>query len=566
MLPLLALSTQVTPNYAEGVEDYFNTPAKVSREFGDEFYHQGPVSMERPIDHVYNPKVSIPLATNNVPTPLYRNFDSAGENKLNPLGKGIDASRCGPYAYNSEKVMYDVFDRDFLNGLYGAGYYDTSTCIPALFESTYKNSIDDMTTSYSYGSTVGAYAEGRYEFYKAKIAGEVSYSTRVSKIQKYTNVLFNAKTTSILFDYTLPEFAKYKSYYLNNLSATFLEKLEEATSEGTTDAYCNLFELFGTHVLWSASYGGACDVLYSARSKSVNLVQEVTTSIKASLEASAEVVEYGVKAGSNAHFEMDEKLNRSSYEIDEKMSARLYGGSPVGGRSILSKFEDLNTATDGWLNTINVNTCSILSYNNALPIWDVLPASYQSYKAAMKNAYNAYQEGRYQRYNDELNHIGGLADAIDEVKTFIPATGSEEAHHNGKVQKVTKTMTLGDFYNNPDIQDLLDCGFTKVEIMPVFFVELASSNKASGTIAKVKINFAHQEIKQEIECYKGAKNCGDIDEMTMEVELRSLLNDPGARVWTLEIDTNDRPSGLWFMTTRAITVSDFWVLLLYTKD
>lgn len=561
ILPLLAVGVSARPTYAKADTKAQENEFTLNKNLNLNTKKAGILDGQEDPDIFFR---------HRPPQCLYQNAPGTSESKLTPVGKGINATTLGPYAYDSKKVSLDVIDREWLVNQYSKGFYDDSEPY-TLYKSVLVNDISEINEKSAFTSNTEAHVEGTYGYYKAKLTESIGFSTSVAKLQNCSSLVFNGKTTKAIFSYTLPEFEKYKTNFLSNLSASFLSKLADRIqyyNYGTgSQAFYELFDTFGTHVLWSASYGGACDVVYSAKAENNVLEGEATTSLQTEIDGSADVSDAAnIGGGVGAEFRLSDYLKTSSSSLVENMEGRYYGGEPKGGVSVVSTFKKLIQSSEGWIDSIDVNSCSILSYRVAHPIWDFLPTQYQSYRDAIERAFDDYCEARGVEYYDIFTSMG-LGNTVKEQLDVI--TGDDmwtAGHYNSGVKKQEKSFVLGkDEGVDLDVEQLKKCGYKTVTIQPVFDLRLGKSNKPSGTIAKIDVSFCNDNKHYEVTGLTRDKlKKVNVSNLRFSVGLDKLTSE-GKRTYKIVFDTNDRPSGFWWATERTIDIMHFDIIVTFGR-
>ena len=176
---------------------------------------------------------TVAISKTNKTLNAYKGGDAA---ILTPVGKGIDLSSCGLFAYDSRKVQKDVFDRTWLNDFYSNGFYDVSNnrTVSAVVS---EENVYSTTQSLMASEGLGAFLDASLPYVEVQAKAEMGFSTSYKRYNSEDSIIFNAQYNTYSFDYSLPAFGSYSHEYLNHLSSDFLSSIDEISRAMKTALY-----------------------------------------------------------------------------------------------------------------------------------------------------------------------------------------------------------------------------------------------------------------------------------------------------------------------------------------
>lgn len=478
---------------------------------------------------------------------------------LSAVGAGIDVTRCGLYAYESEEIHFDIFDRAWLNSYYQNGFYKASHNA-ATIDYAMTNSIESLETSLKLDSSSEAFGEASYSFYKASVAGKVGFSTSNKLHSKETSLIYNLKSSTYAFDYELPKLSTNRSVYLEHLDTEYLDELTEACSNSYVgaEAFYGIFQKYGTHVLWKAGFGGACDILYSAHSKEFSIDSSVKNEISASLSASCS----DAKAGVQTNFSMAASVGVAQSSIEEKIRGQFVGGKP-GAAGVGLTFKEIADRANIWSQNIE-DYPAVLSYTIIYPIWDILPNSLKNYKSTISEAYSQYKEFNRNYYESQSKSPICANDVLNDTKVELREDQKIRCadYWDRRADKTfTFDFTTEDYYNARKLKQL---GFTKVTIHPTFTLKEARS----GTKVTVKGFFddgngeqSHSTYPIDVSDKKEHSYTGQ--ECDWSISIDKFISKPS---YKLIFSTNNKAPAFFHWTERAADIYNLILHVNYSKD
>lgn len=392
------------------------------------------------------------------------NFYKANNGKyydISGIGYGIDAIK-GHYGDAGDiKTDNNIFADSFLNQQLSIGSLNTAV---ARSYSTYEsaNSISSFETkfgaNYNYSASVSA---GCFLFSASagatfNLNGDVLYSNYIN------SYFFHAYQYSTRYNFTLPNTANL-DVYRANLDTTYQNYLDKLFSGQIS--YESFFDLYGTHLVSKATYGGICDIYYTIASNSIDL--NINTSVGAELNSkvSGLLSDFrSLSAGNSINFSLNNEYNSSISNTKESFYARTYGGQSFACISM----NNLPLLFSDWAKTIDASP-SMIQMNSLIPLWNILPSKYNTpnYINLLKSKFVEYaQENRTEtsKYNT--------------IIPFLPTS-------NYDIRNSTYNILYNDKYkNNYDEVDLKKYGYSP---------KLLKKNNFNG--AYITITFDYNVVK-----------------------------------------------------------------------
>lgn len=482
---------------------------------------------------------------------------------LHRVGKGVDVNRSGFYAYDSEEIQFDVFDRDYLNSLYRSKGNFMSPALATTTVSDKASTFDSLVKQVSAQSSAGIFAKASLPYVEATLSASVGFSTSSKLADDETSFIFNSRYLNYIFDYELPSFTANKNDFLQHLSADYLEDLSNAVTAsnrgGGLYSYFALFEKYGTDILWKGGYGGACDVLYTAHSRTVNLENRVSESVSASLGAK---VENAVSGSVTGEYSLADLLSVSHTEINEKMQARFVGGKAeyVG---FVYTLNDVATKESAWEMSIRSNP-SLVSFRKTEPIWKMLPSEFEEYSYDIERAVALYNETETSNLMDEIDRP--LCSSSNLIEEYVHLKTGEQLEFGDywdrrRDQEFEFNLQGQHFYN---AKNLKKAGFKKVIITPTFKLkQFRSGTKANvsfyygknfGKVAKTSNNIDLSDDKEHFVTRS---------ELEINMSISDFINQPWIRC---KFATNNKSrNGIFYWFERGAAVTDLKFEVHYTK-
>ena len=477
---------------------------------------------------------------------------------LAPVGRGIDLTRCGLYAYDSGEIQYDIFDRSFINSEYlSEGYFNVPT-VTSTTTSVLTGTLESINSRYSVNVSGGAFAQASEPFCEAQMAVRAGFSTYSSMHKSETHLIYNLKSISHFFEYELPSPTANRMRFVGNLSADFLEDLQNAVTAsnrgGGEYAYYALFEKYGTHVLWKAGFGGACDIVYSAHSREVKLDESVRSLVSTKLNATAENVSVGVYS----NFDLSKEISKQNAAISQRVDTKFVGGTV---NDLAMSFNETAHVAKNWIKTIKDNPV-VLTYKKAEPIWKFLPNEYSSYVSAIQSAFSSYQESQSGKYMDDARRLICSDNQLSDKYTYLNEDQYKEFGDywdQRKDQVFDVTFNNSNFY---DLKKLRAAGFKTVDIAPSFGLEQIRD----GTKVNVEIfygkGFEQKRSTPEIDISDGEYHIEEIEDLIVSVNISEFINNPKLR---FKFATNNKKGQFLYWDERGAKLNNLKFVITYYK-
>ncbi len=486
--------------------------------------------------------------------------------KLAAIGRGVDATKNGPYAYDGIAIENDIFDRTWLNGYYKKGNYETfqnGWKYDIAEDYSVKNIEDDFTYKMQYSSG----AEFSWDFVKAQLTADMGFSTTTKVAKNETSYIFTNKATRTTYSYGLPGFYENQDLITSHVSSYFISQLQSAYSNyqstGSLQVFYPFFESFGTHIAWKAEYGGALDILFSAHSKTVDLVNEITSSISADIKASVDFANASANSGTSV--DVANKLNVHKSQITSKYRGRFYGGKP-GSSNIGRSAEAIVNSSNNWLSSIEQDP-ALIKYKKLIPIEDCLPTNMRYMKSVVANAEKSYYQNRANFYKSLTDKPVNF-DGSDVTDTFIILSEqntkkigdykfSDYVTYDERID-----LTSGCFY---DIETLKTLGYDTITINPIFTLKTTDNDKP---VVTVKVNcISSYTLTYNLKNGRSPWTYNSNNLKMTKCFYLSPSNDravlEGLRNYTVHFETDKKAWG-FFGNTKEAEISNFSLKITYS--
>lgn len=264
--------------------------------------------------------------------------------------------------------------------------------------------------------------------------------------------------------YYLPYYSSNLTEYINNLDLTYLNALDSVFSGIVS--FSSLFDVFGTHVIGHAVYGGKANLFYSVMSNQIDVGGEFSTKLNATFEK-------GISAA--ASFDINSITEESSGSYEEYFNLVVAGGSIFSALS----FEDFYDRYYDWCDTIDDEKVLIgVSNDGLIPLWKLLPAQYNTTENvnAFKEAYKNYATANL------INEDFYSADPLVGVTTYssgVIRSGEYEITDDYEISPEFDTIDLNTF-GEYSMQVLKTNGYQTMDI--------------TLTLDMVEVNDGYQEF------------------------------------------------------------------------
>lgn len=182
---------------------------------------------------------------------------------------------------------------------------------------------------------------------------------------------------------SLPGYRQNLELYKNNLHPDFLNDLTRLNNGSMT--YNQFFNLYGTHVIGSAQYGGKLEVYNSILSNQVVFNQQIKTDLTNSFSVGLQYI--GTQNTTiNIGLNTSGQVNTSNSFANLRITA-------LGGKAFdINNQSEFQSNHNEWLNSLNASVGSLINIDNDgfIPFWDLIPSNFSSVKANMKYQYEVY--------------------------------------------------------------------------------------------------------------------------------------------------------------------------------
>ena len=138
-----------------------------------------------------------------------------------------------------------------------------------------------------------------------------------------------------------------------------------------TITYDQLVDLFGTHIISSASYGGAVYMTYTLSSNQYKFNSEVAAKVKEAVEVGAANI---ASSSSSIETEINSKTGIDISKTEKYLYVKAIGGNAFA----CSTFEDYSAGVAKWAESTTNENCALLNILDMIPLWDILPSEYNT--------------------------------------------------------------------------------------------------------------------------------------------------------------------------------------------
>ncbi|MCR5091161.1 MAG: hypothetical protein K6B51_00450 [Bacilli bacterium] len=504
----------------------------------------------------------------------------AGPEYLCAVGRGLDGGNRGLFAYDSKEIHSSFFNYEWLRSFYSNG--------------SFERVFDDAAFNSAFGNNVFEVAEGLVSAGAGRNCFDASLSyvennlfsgvvnSSVTPIHRGETVfLYDARYSKREFTYALPDFDTNKETYLQNISLGAVNLLDECAKHLnnqlideqfygpnkflSTQIIYKIFEKYGTHVIWKAGFGGGVDLSLSW------LTDRGDEALNRSLMKDARLgIDHAILMAIN-------KQKDTSFDINEhlgfqdKSFARTSSARFVGGTFAPSLFFSIDGFIDNlskWLPTIH-DQPNVITYEEAKPIWELLPAKYDGVAKLMAEVYEKYKSNKEEESSHELiKRAAGYCSKYSRLYDECPVMGENQFAYIGdywdgrKDKEFTVSLDQNGLYN-PKFLDM--AGYKYVTITPRFNLD----GTRGGTRVGMSIDYGDGNNAKTSDYYdlEGSTytNCSStslgVPEITIPLE--EFAQFPTIRI---KMMTNDRGASFLPLAERGAKVSGLRVDLRYSKE
>lgn len=308
-----------------------------------------------------------------------------GAKEIDGLGHSINAIT-EDYLDCEYKVGSPVLKAEYLEDLKNRGEILEDNSIYR-FQTEYNssNSIGDFVKEYSKSDSFYSSLSSEYADIGASFAAKM-ISSNSETFKKYINKYYYGHHSCMeIRSRALPNYATDLSEYIENLDKNYITSLNRL-NKGMLK-YSDFFDMYGTHLIGKAVYGGKLDVFYSIFTNYVsidNKVTEIQNSINASL--------FDVNASYNL-----ETISGFTNKIDHLKVTEVFTAEGKGGYGLnITSINVFSKAYSDWYTSIRSNP-TLIGYGSdgLIPLWELLPKHLSHLKPIMEEEFQKYATKYY---------------------------------------------------------------------------------------------------------------------------------------------------------------------------
>lgn len=338
---------------------------------------------------------------------------------------GIDTIKSDGTGNNTQsKVSHSIFNNNFIqNELANFCYLNTGVngANSSFSYVSYSNSIEDYVEEFYSRVAINGSATAGIDLFYGGISNNfdmnlnLNYNQHISSffyshyafVQRYSLVIQNTYDNQLFINNLNP-------YYIQQIQLYFDDEL----------SYADLVNIFGTHVLTGASYGGIVSILFSLATNDYKFSNSVSAAIANAMTAGINGI-----ASTNFDYETSIAYNTgiSLSNIEKDLKVYSIGGNPF----IIDSLDDYHNYIDGWSNSLLTNNnCALTQINNILPLWEILPVEYNTNenKEKMIDDFIEYAELNSINFNNFVNR---------DIKTFTDLTFTYKSENRNQYEEYT---------------------------------------------------------------------------------------------------------------------------------
>ena len=330
------------------------------------------------------------------------------------LGKGINLTKRSLSQANVNNVNDGsyIFDNDWLVSKYDEAVQNHFKEIRRI-EHVYSLGLilNEITKSVRKNSSNGfSFDASNSPLSNGTPASFNSANVNLNGLSK-THLYIQDKICYDAFRIDMPELPNNISLYSEHLSEGFTNLIEDII-KGHMD-WTDMFNIVGTHVLTSVSYGGYTSFDLEIYSTKTTANKESSDFIKSVKRAR------GSHNGVDTDFK-DElfKAFAEPYDTDPSKWFCSFNQDLAGGKGVysipLSRPDDFPSAITTWLKRIEEDV-AITKFNEALPIWEFLPSNIQNRDQLIKDAIRTYNTCKKKGTSNLPSSLHTYAKSVVEV-------------------------------------------------------------------------------------------------------------------------------------------------------
>ncbi len=365
------------------------------------------------------------------------------------IGYGVNVVNSDFADASSIKIGAPIFDENWLETQY-VNRLDYNSSYTDYYEGT---TIQEINTGWSLDYGVSSSVSGVYQIYTGGVSYGFSNGIAVEH-KDYASQFYHVSNTNVeRYSLSLPYYTTNLSYYANNLDGTFLNKLQ-SLRYGLI-SYEEFFNIYGTHFIGKAVYGGSLEVYNSVVSNEKYFNSTTINELNADINAG--VIGLGT-ASSNYNMTISTSSGVNTTNSIHSFSSYAKGGQPFG----IVDSSSYSSAYSQWMASIDGNSV-IINYGNdgLVPIWDLLPSSYSDVASNMENEFRIYANSYS---SDQISEFEGSRFDGDFVVDFGTIRSYERRiDDDGRFTNHYDTVDLWG-KEGVTFEALKSQGYTKVDI------------------------------------------------------------------------------------------------------
>ncbi|MDY0295414.1 MAG: MAC/perforin domain-containing protein [Acholeplasmataceae bacterium] len=310
-----------------------------------------------------------------------------------------------------------ILSTNYLNNIMQLESYDIDTTTENVQKGSSLNSYY-ANNSYTYQQETGL--SGTYKLFSGSLTSNFTESLASGAYrntgQFYYSYILERQEKGVYINNYLSN----KSQFTNNLSIDLLLALEQLNYGNMS--YPDFFEIYGTHLIAQGIYGGRIDINYALTTDETifNTTQtgEITSDIYAGITYTPN------QAQLSTSFQVSSVSSLSSYNVN--LSYKMIA---VGGQGFSTTNQgNVSQQYANWFSSIDSNPVLIgYGYRGLIPLWDIVPTTYQNVKQNMYNEFVTYAND----YNlVQGSHSGIVTDELQIRSTTYKITDAGRFVHN----------------------------------------------------------------------------------------------------------------------------------------
>lgn len=284
--------------------------------------------------------------------------------------------------------------------------------------------------------------------------------------------------------------------YDEYFTTSFVQDIKSLDEGSMT--YEDFFDIYGTHIVTNASFGGESISIYSVQTSSTDVSKELGYDFSTTIRAE---VPFVVNVSSFSEL----GVKRVAEEYDLAVSVEGYSNS-YGSLEYIHPEEGISTSA---LKNSDNSTMTLI--NKDVAIWEILPMNlYSNVKAQMEKEYKSYKTKLHLEYNKQHHKEYYLNDSnYDSIDGFLI---------RGEANLVQSNITFGEFVNQRDkveikdmfgysLDELRQNGYDKITIVVTFYMR-----EVEDGIQRVYLyNYYKHDVKYRVSSKSFEHYSGGVD-------------------------------------------------------